>query len=137
MIGLLVVAAVAQEPIPTVGDTLWLETRVPLAPRQILRPQAWDLGEIGQVLGPPVVELTADSAVVRYPVAFWFPGRHPVTIPGPIVVNPEGRSDTLSGRRLAVEVASVLLLVAIVGAVGITRRHGRGLEGHVAEGEGP
>jgi NADH-quinone oxidoreductase subunit J len=33
------------------------------------------------------------------------------------------------------EVASVLLLVAIVGAVGITRRHGRGLEGHVAEGE--
>ena len=35
------------------------------------------------------------------------------------------------------EVASVLLLVAIVGAVGITRRHGRGLEGHVAEGEGP
>lgn len=31
------------------------------------------------------------------------------------------------------EVASVLLLVAIVGAVGITRRHGRGLEGHVGE----
>ncbi len=29
------------------------------------------------------------------------------------------------------EVASVLLLVAIVGAVAITRRHGRGLEGHL------
>ena len=33
------------------------------------------------------------------------------------------------------EVASILLLVAIVGAVGITRRHGRGLEDHVG-GEG-
>ena len=30
------------------------------------------------------------------------------------------------------EVASVLLLVAIIGAVAITRRHGRGLEGSVA-----
>jgi NADH-quinone oxidoreductase subunit J len=34
------------------------------------------------------------------------------------------------------EVASVLLLVAIIGAVAITRRHGRGLEGHVGMGEG-
>ena len=30
------------------------------------------------------------------------------------------------------EVASILLLVAIVGALSITRRHGRGLEGNVA-----
>jgi len=34
------------------------------------------------------------------------------------------------------EVASILLLVAIVGAVAITRRHGRGLEGHMGTGEG-
>jgi len=33
------------------------------------------------------------------------------------------------------EVASILLLVAIVGAVAITRRHGRGLEGSVKMGE--
>jgi NADH-quinone oxidoreductase subunit J len=33
------------------------------------------------------------------------------------------------------EVASILLLVAIVGAVAITRRHGRGLEGAVKMGE--
>jgi NADH-quinone oxidoreductase subunit J len=32
------------------------------------------------------------------------------------------------------EVASILLLVAIVGALSITRRHGRGLEGTVAMG---
>ena len=33
------------------------------------------------------------------------------------------------------EVASILLLVAIIGAVAITRRHGRGLEGHVGTEE--
>jgi NADH-quinone oxidoreductase subunit J len=33
------------------------------------------------------------------------------------------------------EVASILLLVAIIGAVSITRRHGRGLEGHVGTEE--
>jgi NADH-quinone oxidoreductase subunit J len=35
------------------------------------------------------------------------------------------------------EVASILLLVAIIGAVAITRRHGRGLEGHVGMEERP
>jgi NADH-quinone oxidoreductase subunit J len=34
------------------------------------------------------------------------------------------------------EVASILLLVAMIGAVAITRRHGRGLEGHVSPEEG-
>ena len=72
---------------PTVGDTVWLSTRVPLAPRQILRPQTWDLGDLGQVLGAPVVELGPDSATVSYPVSFWYPGGHAVSIPGPIVVN--------------------------------------------------
>ncbi|MEZ4455941.1 MAG: hypothetical protein R2882_05195 [Gemmatimonadales bacterium] len=107
MIALVLLALVQERP-ATVGDTVWLETRVPLAPRQIVRPQTWDLGEIGQVLGPPAVDLTPDSAIVRYPVAFWFPGRHAVVVPGPIVVNPEGRSDTLASRRLAVEILSVL-----------------------------
>ncbi len=35
----------------------------------------------------------------------------------------------------AFEIVSLLLLVAIIGAVAITRRHGRGLEGNVAMGE--
>jgi NADH-quinone oxidoreductase subunit J len=33
------------------------------------------------------------------------------------------------------ELASVLLLVAIIGAVALTRRHGQGLAGSVARGE--
>ena len=92
----------------TVGDTVWLSTKVPLASRQILRAQPWDLGEIGQVLGPPEVDYEGDSATVRYPVTFWYPGVHAVSVPGPIVVNPEGRSDTLNARSVSVEVATVL-----------------------------
>ena len=99
----------AAQPRPaTVGDTVWLSTKVPLAARQILRAQPWNLREIGQVLGPPEVEYEGDSATVRYPVTFWYPGVHPLSVPGPIVVNPEGRSDTLSARFVAVQVASVL-----------------------------
>lgn len=99
---------VAQSRPTAVGDTVWLSTKVPLAARQILRAQAWDLGDIGQVLGPPEVDYEGDSATVRYPVTFWYPGVHAVVVPGPIVVNPEGRSDTLAARPVSVAVATVL-----------------------------
>ncbi len=93
---------------PTVGDTVWVTSTVRLAPDQILRPQSWVLGDLGQVLGPPVVDFSRDSATVRYPVAFWYAGTHSVSIPGPIVVNPAGRSDTLRAREVVVTVRSVL-----------------------------
>ncbi len=92
----------------TVGDTVWVSTRVPLAARQILRAQTWDLGEIGQVLGPPEVDFSPDSALVRYPVTFWYSGPHAISVPGPIVVSPEGRSDTLPARSVVVTLATVL-----------------------------
>lgn len=104
-----ILAILAAQPRPaTVGDTVWVGTRVPLAPRQILRARPWDLGEIGQVLGPPEVEYEGDSATVRYPVTFWYPGVHAVSVPGPIVVNPEGRSDTLAARSVSIAIATVL-----------------------------
>ena len=105
---LVLVLAALQQSAPTVGDTVWISTRVPLGARQILRPQSWDLGEVGQVLGPPTVEYSADSAVISYPVTFWYPGAHDVVVPGPIVVNPEGRSDTLPGRPVRIALLSVL-----------------------------
>jgi hypothetical protein len=101
---------IAQSVPTTVGDTVWVTTRVPLAPRQILRAQTWDLGDIGQVLGPPVVDYVGDSAIVRYPVTLWYPGVHALSVPGPIVVSPEGRSDTLDARPVSVAVATVLPL---------------------------
>lgn len=101
--------ALAWQPKPaTVGDTVWVSVQVVVPAGMILRPQTWDLGELGQTLGPPEVSYEADAATVRYPVSFWFPGNHQITVPGPIVVSPAGRSDTLAGKALLVRVASVL-----------------------------
>ncbi len=93
---------------PTVGDTVWIARAVSLPSGQILRPQTWDLGDIGMTLGAPEVDYRPDSATVRYPIVLWFPGVHKLTIPGPIIVSPAGSSDTLPGSEVTVEVASVL-----------------------------
>jgi hypothetical protein len=105
MIGLVVGLLAWQAKAPTVGDTVWIETRVRVPPRMVLRPQPWDLGVEGQVLGPPDVVYDADSATVRYPISLWTAGEHQLTVPGPIVVSPEGKSDTLpnAARRILVE----------------------------------
>ena len=102
-----VLLLLAQAP-ATVGDTVWVETAIALPSRMIVRPQPWDLGDLGLVLGPPEVELRVDSASIRYPLALWFPGEHVLRIPGPIVVSPEGKSDTLPTRSVTVRIASVL-----------------------------
>lgn len=100
-------APTAQRP-PTVGDTTWATLTFRVPNRMIVRPQSWDLGDLGQVLGPPEVLFVGDSATVRYPLALWYPGTHALELPGPIVVSPEGRSDTLPPGRVVLEIASVL-----------------------------
>jgi len=97
-----------QSPPVRVGDTVWVETAIRLPGRMIVRPQPWDLGDLGQVLGPPEVRLGTDSATIRYPLVLWYPGDHELSIPGPIVVAPEGSSDTLPSRSVKIAVASVL-----------------------------
>ncbi len=106
---LLALAVLGQRPGPaTVGDTVWVATSARAPARVIVRPQAWDLGEIGQVLGPPDVTYRGDSVTIRYPVAIWYPGEHDLQVPGPILVSPEGASDTLAARSVTVQVGSVL-----------------------------
>lgn len=105
MIGLVLLAQLAQV---TIGDTVWLTTSTRVPNGHILRPQTWDLADLGQVLAPPDVEYRAGVATVRYPVVFWFPGVHRVTLPGPIVVSSAGKSDTLAGAEQVIQVNSVL-----------------------------
>ena len=104
----LAVALLLQAHHPTVGDTVWVTIAVRASGRVVLRPQPWDLGELGQVLGPAELISRGDSVQVRYPVAFWLAGEHQLEVPGPIIVTPTGGSDTLPPRRLAVHIASVL-----------------------------
>jgi hypothetical protein len=109
MIATLVLAAsgALQAP-PTVGDTVVVTTTAVVAPGLIVRPQPWDLGELGTVLGPPEVEFDGAVARIRYALALWYPGEHDLVIPGPLLVSPLGRTDTLGSRRVSLRVASVL-----------------------------
>lgn len=93
---------------PTVGDTVWIERAVRLPAGATLRPRPIESSELLDPLAPPTVVLRGADVVVRYPVVFWRPGDHQVTIPGPIAVRPDGWSDTLAASRAQVVVASVL-----------------------------
>jgi hypothetical protein len=92
----------------TVGDTVWITRTVPAPNGKIVRPQVWDLGDLGLALASPDVDYRADSATIRYPIVLWYPGLHRLDVPGPIVVTPAGSSDTLPGFVAVIEVASVL-----------------------------
>ena len=107
MISLLLVLAL-QRGLPTVGDTVWVERQVVAASNLLIRPQAWDLGSVGRQLGPAVQQRSRSGLLIRYPLVFWYPGRHALRMPGPVVISREGRSDTLLASAVVIEVASVL-----------------------------
>jgi hypothetical protein len=107
MIGLLALLAQAG-PIPTVGDTVWIERLLGDVRGAIVRPQEWDLGTRGVQLGPAVVSHGEAGTRVRYPVVLWYPGDQSLTMPGPVLVYPDGTSDTLPASGHRIRVASVL-----------------------------
>ncbi len=97
-----------QTPLPSVGDTVWVERSVTNLGTAVLRPQPWSLAPLGQQLGPAIVQLQSGGALVRYPLVFWYPGDHQLTMPGPVLVRRDGSSDTLAASPVRVLVASVL-----------------------------
>jgi hypothetical protein len=92
----------------TVGDTVWIERAVASVGSSVLRPQVWNVGTVGQQLGPAEVRVGAGGAVVRYALVLWYPGEHLLTMPGPVVVKRDGSSDTLAPSSVRVRVTSVL-----------------------------
>lgn len=95
-------------PLPTVGDTVWIERSFGDVRGAIVRPQEWDLGNLGAQLGPAIVSYGEAGARVRYPVVLWHPGERSLTMPGPVLVFPDGTSDTLPASVHRVRLASVL-----------------------------
>lgn len=106
MIAALLLLAQAQS--PTVGDTVWIERVLTGIGRSIVRPQQWDLGAEGAQLGPAIVSYGEGGMTVRYPVVLWYPGDRTLTMPGPVLVYPDGTSDTLAASVHRVQVLSVL-----------------------------
>jgi hypothetical protein len=92
----------------TVGDTVWIERAVGPVGSSVLRPQVWNVGTVGQQLGPPDVRIGAGGTVIRYALVLWYPGEHLLTMPGPVVVKRDGSSDTLPPSSVRVRVTSVL-----------------------------
>ncbi|MBL8978589.1 MAG: hypothetical protein JNM53_09260, partial [Gemmatimonadetes bacterium] len=100
--------ALLQAANPTVGDTIWIERRLPLPGGAEVRAAPWALeGNLG-LLGRPVVRRDGGDAIVADPVVAWAAGTHQLTVPGPILIRADGRSDTLPTVTRTIEVASVL-----------------------------
>jgi hypothetical protein len=92
----------------TVGDTLWIERAIPPVGSAIIRPQPWNVGAIGQQLGPAEVRAGSSGTMVRYALVLWYPGEHTLTMPGPVLVKRDGSSDTLAASSVRIRVTSVL-----------------------------
>ncbi len=97
-----------QAPLPTVGDTIWLERRVTVPGGAEVRPASWELDGALGLLGRPRTRREGGELVIAYPVVAWAAGTHQVVIPGPILVRADGASDTLPDEPRTLEVASVL-----------------------------
>src|SRR5690348_3318775 len=89
-----------QVPLPTVGDTVWVSRSLRAPAGSVVRPAPWpdDPTADVQPLGPAVVSRLGDSIEIRYPLVAWTPGEHPVDIPGPTIIGPGARVDSLPSR---------------------------------------
>ncbi len=106
---LLLLLMLQQSPGPaTVGDTLWASRSLTLSPGDRVRPAAWELDGVVQLLGRPVTLVSGNRALVRYPLVAWEAGSHVLDVPGPIVTRASGAEDTLGSHTVTFIVRSVL-----------------------------
>jgi hypothetical protein len=98
----------AQAALPSVGDTIWLRRAVAAPAGWTVRAPDWELTGTIEQLGRPHVVRRGDSAEVAWPVAAWAPGEHVVTVPGPVLVRPNGLEDSLPAQPMTIVVRSVL-----------------------------
>jgi hypothetical protein len=101
-------AASAATDTATVGDTIWVPRVVRVAPRQTVRPVAWEPADPVELAGRPTVAASGATVEIRYPVTVWRPGSHRVEIPGPLVLGADGSADSLPPQVVTLDVRSVL-----------------------------
>lgn len=93
---------------PTVGDTIWLERAVETPAGAEVRAAPWSPADPVGLLGQPRVRKEGNRTVVAYPAVVWRTGRVQVEIPGPIVIRPDGTTDSLPVESRILNIASVL-----------------------------
>jgi hypothetical protein len=105
---LLLLLALVQAPQPQVGDTVWL-VRTILAPSgREVRIISWNPEGAIETLGPGMMVRRGDSLDIRYPAVGWLPGSHTVEVPGPVLVSPDGTTDSLPAMPVTITIASIL-----------------------------
>jgi len=105
---LLLLLALVQAPSPQVGDTVWL-VRTILAPSgREVRVAPWNPEGAIEALGPGMLVRRGDSLDVRYPAVGWLPGSHTVEVPGPVLVSPDGTTDSMPAMPVTITIASIL-----------------------------
>jgi hypothetical protein len=108
MLSLLGVVILLQTGPPTVGDTIWVSQTVAVRSGYTVRASDWEPVDPIELLGRARVVSAGDSARITYPVVIWKPGQHVVELPGPLLLGPGGTVDSLPGKRVTVDVRSVL-----------------------------
>jgi hypothetical protein len=93
---------------PTVGDTIWAVRRVAVPAGRSVRAAPWELTGDVELLGRPRIVTSGTTAEVGYPLVAWTPGSHTVSVPGPLVLAPDGSVDSLPAADTTFSVASVL-----------------------------
>jgi hypothetical protein len=93
---------------PTVGDTIWITRTVRVAPRQTVRPGAWQPPDPIEAAGPPRVTVQGTTVEIAYPVTIWRAGEHRVEIPGPLLLGPGNAADSLPSYDTTLVIRSVL-----------------------------
>lgn len=93
---------------PTVGDTVTVVHRVAAPADALVQPRPPLDSMLATLVAPPVVQREGDSVRIAYTIALWSPGRNTLTIPGAILLHPDGQVDTLPDSRVQLAVRSVL-----------------------------
>lgn len=97
-----------QGPLPTVGDTIWVTRAVQAPPGAEVRAAPWEPSAPFGLLGRPVLVREGNQTIVAYPAVAWRAGRHELMVPGPVVIRPDGVTDSLPAELRIFEVRSVL-----------------------------
>lgn len=98
-----------QDPVRrTVGDTLTIVQQVRTVPGAVVQPRTLIDSSLVTLLAPPSMTRNGVNVQIAYRVAVWQPGTNDLTLPGPVVVTPDGRVDTIADYHVQLQVASVL-----------------------------
>jgi hypothetical protein len=106
-----------QQGVPTVGDTVTIVRWIAAPAGAVIETRPPTDSATATLTAPPVLTREGDSVRIAYTVAVWGAGHNDLVLPGAVIVEPNGRVDTLADSHVALNVASVLPVAKSVAAI--------------------